>query len=100
MYMPFVPQNAPKRFSIVNSLTGRDFFFSVVLPRTLFLRYLAVRILRADGELPSDASIIRALFFDRVPRKLNTAREHSIGFMYNGLLRVIVDTAGHTIEPV
>ena len=97
MFMPVIPNTAPKRFVPVIGLTGADTFYSFVLPRRLFLRIVAIKILRAAGELPQSANVLRQLLA-RHPRKLPLSRDSSICFSYEGNGFWITDTSGSILQ--
>lgn len=87
-----VPPNAPKRYFPVDRVTGLDALLGIW--PALQRRVLAIKLLRAWGELPKNVTGWRILWamFVRVPRQLEKA---SLGFSYGGMWH-ITDTAGRT----
>lgn len=91
------PTTAPKRFVQITGLTGWDAFMSIVLPRALFMRVLAIKILRHAGDIPKDSHVLAQLF-DPYPRSYPLVAADRIGFAYEGQPVWIVDSAGRTLN--
>lgn len=62
-----MPQPAGKRHFTIDAFTGFDFFLQL-LPRPLFLRIIAIKVLRFYGLIPSSQSVLRAFF--NAPKEL------------------------------
>ncbi len=87
-----IPANASKRHFPIEALTGLDSLLALVLPRAWMCRVLALKLLRAWGELPAETNVAWQLLFGGRARAV-----YDMSFDWLGVYQII-DTRGRVLR--